>query len=424
MYAEVLGPSLQTYITVTNSDTELIGIAFSLRELGMFFGSLVGAFVADRFVQWRHLAMSCTLILGAVTIGSVPWCTTVTALSATFFLSGCAHGAMTANGNTLLNSIWLKQSGGPFNFMHSGYGVGAALAPGFLAPFTFELVKTGINGTVSTKKIVRLGIPYAIIAGLCCICAGLFWFFNLCKSRARVAHPMELSKKENGEEESDARSDDDNDVVTPSRCQKLAAHKNILVYIVLPTFFLYAALVGNERVFSKYLFVFANEGPAHISKEDCFLLTSVYWIVFALARIVTVPVSLFIPLPCVFAIQLIGAWAMALGLYLAPPTWTMYLSFTVCFGLFKSPLFPTGLGVISTATTVTGLIAFFVNLGSSVGASMLQAVAGMVLNRMGRQTFPLFVMVSGLVLVFIGAALIATTHFYRIRHGSKSLSAN
>lgn len=63
----------------------------------MFIGSLVGAFFADRFVRYRHFTMAATLILGAVTIGVVPFCCTVSALSTTFFFSGCAHGAMTAS---------------------------------------------------------------------------------------------------------------------------------------------------------------------------------------------------------------------------------------------------------------------------------------------------------------------------------------
>lgn len=97
MYAEVLGPSMQTYIDVTNSDTEQLGTSLSMRELGMFFGSLMGAFLADRFVQWRHFVVAGGLVLGAATIGAVPWCTTVASLSATFFFSGYAHGTMTAS---------------------------------------------------------------------------------------------------------------------------------------------------------------------------------------------------------------------------------------------------------------------------------------------------------------------------------------
>lgn len=202
----------------------------------------------------------------------------------------------------------------------------------------------------------------------------------------------------------------------------ILSQKTVLLYIVFPSFFLFAALVGNERVFSKFLFVFANEGPAKLSKDDCLILTGVYWIVFALSRVITVPVSLIIPLPILLAIQLVGAWAMALGLYLGPATRTAYLAFTICFGLFKSPLFPTALGVISLATPITGLITFFVNLGCSLGASALQSVAGSVLHRQGRHMFPFLVMISGAVLIFIGATLIAGTLFYRKKFAPVSVT--
>ncbi|VDM32961.1 unnamed protein product [Hydatigera taeniaeformis] len=489
---------MQTYIEVTGSDTEQLGTCLSMRELGMFFGSLMGAFLADRFVKRRHFVVAGSLILGATTIGAVPWCRTVASLSATFFFSGYAHGAMTAilsmvqgesanfrppleviadkvqsllrsrlitlyyigtlifnftvvlnftalantGGNPLLNSIWLEKSGGPFNFMHSGYGVGAAVAPGLLAPFTFAMEKTLANGTVVQNKIISLTVPYFIVGGLCCVCACLFCCFSLCKSAKedlncgvddfvlllrrffRLLTMMifikETSESTTAKSEDSDSSEEFKDTKAEAKksalLQALAAQQRVLLYIIVPLFLLYAALVGNERVFSKYLFVFANEGPAHLPESDCFLLNSVYWIVFALARVITVPVSLVVPLPILFAIQLIGAWAMALGLYLAPANRTIYLAFTACFGLFKSPLFPTGLGVVSLATPVTGIIIFFVNLGSSVGASVLQAVGGMVLNRQGRQAFPLLVMISALTLVFIGAGLISATYFYRKRH--------
>lgn len=205
------------------------------------------------------------------------------------------------------------------------------------------------------------------------------------------------------------------------RCQRffhfITRHRYVLLYFGLPVFLLYAALVGNERVFSKYLDISAKTGPARLSNEDCLLLAGVYWIVFALARIISVPASLLIPVRYLFGIQLVGAWAMALGLYLAPQTRVVYFAFTVCFGLFKSPLFPTGLAVISSATPVTGMVTFVVNVGSSVGASVLQYVAGVVLHRTGTHMFPLLVMVTGLVLVFIGAGLLLATRLYRQRFG-------
>ncbi len=88
-----------------------------------------------------------------------------------------------------MNSIWLDKSGGPFNIMHSGYGVGAAIAPALLAPFTFKKEKVSANGTLSTIKIINMQPPYGIIAGLCFVSACCFCFFNLCKKTGGRQQP-------------------------------------------------------------------------------------------------------------------------------------------------------------------------------------------------------------------------------------------
>ncbi|KAM3181743.1 hypothetical protein ACTXT7_013775 [Hymenolepis weldensis] len=99
------------------------------------------------------------------------------------------------HGNPLLNSIWLEKSGGPFNFMHSGYGVGAAIAPGMLAPYAYSDVRVLPNGTTLNTTLIHLHTPYYIVAGLCCFVACLFYCFNLCLPK------KELQQRRNGCEE-------------------------------------------------------------------------------------------------------------------------------------------------------------------------------------------------------------------------------
>ena len=98
------------------------------------------------------------------------------------------------DGNPLLNSIWLGKSGSAFNFMHSGYGVGAALAPGLLGPFTYEETKELANGTATPDKIISLPKPYSIVAGLCCVCACFFCCFDFCKSSKGVSLYFSITK--------------------------------------------------------------------------------------------------------------------------------------------------------------------------------------------------------------------------------------
>nr|VZI48545.1 unnamed protein product [Spirometra erinaceieuropaei] len=96
LYAEVLGPSLTTLMHDIPASYEEIGRALSVREVGMFFGSLLGAVLADRFVSLRLCTISVTQVLGAITIFAVAWCIDLPALCATLFFSGFAHGALTS----------------------------------------------------------------------------------------------------------------------------------------------------------------------------------------------------------------------------------------------------------------------------------------------------------------------------------------
>lgn len=93
------------------------------------------------------------------------------------------------DGNPLLNSIWLEKSGGPFNLMHAGYGVGAAVAPALLAPFTYKTVSYNANALSEEAKLptfIYLHTPYYVVAGLCCLCAGLFCSFKYCGPHGEV----------------------------------------------------------------------------------------------------------------------------------------------------------------------------------------------------------------------------------------------
>ncbi|VEL13096.1 unnamed protein product [Protopolystoma xenopodis] len=53
-----------------------------------------------------------------------------------FFYLPSSLGRLRTDGNPILATLWGKKSAGPFNFMHSGYGLGGALAPLLLTPFT------------------------------------------------------------------------------------------------------------------------------------------------------------------------------------------------------------------------------------------------------------------------------------------------
>ncbi|VDL99685.1 unnamed protein product [Schistocephalus solidus] len=194
-------------------------------------------------------------------------------------------------------------------------------------------------------------------------------------------------------------------------------------FVLIPSIFaLYFALVGNERVFAKYAFVSAVYGPARLTSKDSYLLVTSYWISFSLARVATFLFSLLVPIKWLFLLQLIGTWGMSLGLLFAPPERPYIFALTVLFGLFKSPLFPSGLSVINEAVEVSGFLVFFVNLGSSIGASCMQYLASYLISLYSPDVFPMTVMVTALVLLVIGVSLLVIVNFVKRKNGRATLT--
>lgn len=97
-------------------------------------------------------------------------------------------------GNPLLGSVWGPQAAGPFSLMHAGYGLGAAVGPLLVAPFTIR--PSGTNGTealdatedsdhftalltnTTEPALIRPAIPYNLVAGILLVSALCFIFFG------------------------------------------------------------------------------------------------------------------------------------------------------------------------------------------------------------------------------------------------------
>nr|VZI21613.1 unnamed protein product [Spirometra erinaceieuropaei] len=324
---------------------------------------------------------------------------------------GVPSGAFVFNksayGNPLLGAVWGDRAAGPFNFMHSGYGVGAALAPLILAPFTFD---------------ANFTVPNSI--------SGLFFAVLHCTQRCERPTPVtrpSSSGHTGAGDAAEAVSLNDPPLSTSFGSRLRRSFDFILAqrasFVLIPSIFaLYFALVGNERVFSKYAFVAAVYGPARLTSRDSYLLVTSYWISFSMARVTTFLVSLLVPIRWLFLLQLVGTWGMSLGLVFAPPDRPYIFALTVLFGLFKSPLFPSGLSVINEAAEVSGFIVFFVNLGSSIGASCMQYLASYLIHIYSPDVFPMIVMVTALVLLVIGISLLVVVRIVRRRNGRASLT--
>ncbi|TNN06702.1 Sodium-dependent glucose transporter 1 [Schistosoma japonicum] len=426
LYSEVLGPTLPTLMHNTNSDYDQIGMALSTRAIGLLFGSLIGGFLSDRYKALRAIFIMISLGVGAITTLIIPWCTNVIILTIVLFIAGLSHGFLTTNGNPLLASIWEEKAAGPFSLMHSGYGMGAAIAPLLAKPFTISFNSSinnhsiVSNGTNSTELVlVNAVIPYSIIAGIILFNV-LYFLFIVC-----IDHSTSL--RYNG-----ITSVKSNDKITSSlneikkkKLLKLFFSKFItllhnnnnnnikcsninksFILIVCCTFITFFSIVGNERVFGKFMFTYALYGPIQLSSTDSYLINLIYWLCFCFARIFIFFISLILSSSIILLLLSIGTLCSSIGLCLLPYKKLWFYLCTILFSLFKSPLFPVTLACINHSYEITGFLVIIINFGSSFGATLLQFTVGQLIHYYGQIVFPYLVTATSCLLVITVILLI------------------
>nr|CAH8823251.1 unnamed protein product [Trichobilharzia regenti] len=434
LYSEVLGPTLPTLMHNTRSDYEHIGMALSTRAIGLLFGSLFGGILSDRFKGLRGVFIMSSLIVGAISTIIVPWCSDIIALTLVLFIAGVSHGFLTTNGNPLLASVWEAKAAGPFSLMHSGYGMGAAIAPLLIKPFTLPSVPkndttitsdtpTGINATNNnTAKdlvLVDAVVPYSIISGIIFSCVAYFLCI-ICIDQPTFILTTKRDKEKITSSSSTASPLPDKKLHEKSSINLSKLYKRFhsfclrtsrsvtktKILVICCTFVTFFTVVGNERVFGKFMFTYALYGPVRLSTSDGYLINLIYWVCFCSARIITFFIALYISENIVLITLAFGTLLSSIGLIVLPHTKFWFFLCTTLFSLFKSPLFPATLGCINNASEISGFLVIIVNFGSSSGATLLQYTAGNLIQTHGQFVFPYLVMGTACLLVITACILI------------------
>ncbi|CAI2725773.1 unnamed protein product [Schistosoma spindalis] len=438
LYSEILGPTLPTLMYNTKSNYEQIGMALSTRAIGLLIGSFIGGILSDRYKSLRILFIILSLIIGAITTLIIPWCINIILLTIILFIAGFSHGLLTTSGNPLLASVWEEKAAGPFSLMHSGYGMGAALAPLLVKPFTIPSTLNNTNTTTTTTTtdnnhhalatnittnqdnstelvIVNAVIPYSIVAGIVLFCVFYFLLIMCIDHSTNSEYNGIISLRSNN-----------NTKITSSmkkwfnkkyllnllkRIQSIVSHKyhtikKIHIVIISCTFITFFTIVGNERVFGKFMFTYSLYGPIQLNIIDSYFINLIYWLCFCIARIITFFIAIWLKANLLLFILCIGTLCSSIGLIILPYEKFWFYLCTILFGLFKSPLFPITLATINQSLEINGFLIIIVNFGSSFGATLLQFIAGYLIHQYGQFIFPYLVMFTSLLLLITSIILI------------------
>jgi MFS transporter, FHS family, Na+ dependent glucose transporter 1 len=357
--AAMLGPSLPFLATQTGTQLSEISFLFISRALGYLVGSLQSGRLFDRLPGNPIMAAVVTGM--ALTMALIPAVPALWLLTGVLFLLGLAEGAVDIGGNILL--IWVHRSRvGPYmNGLHFFFGLGAFLAPIFLAQAILQdgSIRWGFWG------MALLMVPVA------------FWLLRLPSPRNQV--PVEG--------ESRARGD------------------RLFVALIAVFFLLY---VGAEVSFGGWVFSYTRamglaEGAAATAQAA--YLTSAFWLSLTAGRLLAIPIaSRFSPGKILLA-DLLGCLASLALILWGPNTLAVVWTGAIGCGLFMASIFPTTLTLAEQQLAITGGMTRWFFVGAGAGGMTLPWLIGQLFESAGPRVTMFGILANLLLALLIYLAL-------------------
>jgi FHS family Na+ dependent glucose MFS transporter 1 len=353
----VLGPTLPGLAANTRSQISQISYLFTAHSLGY----LIGSFVAGRFYDRAHLRghriMAGMLGIMAVMMCLIPEIPLLWLLTGAVLVLGSAEGVLDVGGNTLVVWVHGKKVGPFMNALHFAWGVGAFVAPVFVAQ---AILRSG-DITWAYWGLALLMLPPAI-------------------ALLRVPSP---SAPPPAEQEVGR--------VTGGR----------LLILVVFFFFLF---VGAEHSMGGWI---TSYGIARgLTAANAAYLASAFWGFFTLARALSIPMARLRPSVVLYG-ELAACLAGSVSLLLWPASTPVLWLGTILFGVGMAAVFPTTVTYASTLMPITGRVTSWFFVGASLGGMTIPWVIGQLFQAVGPQAVPLvvsFAILASIVVLLVLSA--------------------
>jgi MFS transporter, FHS family, Na+ dependent glucose transporter 1 len=343
-----LGPVLPDLAEQTQASLAKIGLVFTLRALGAFFGSLLGGRVFDRLPG--HPVMAVGMFVLAAGFAFVPFVNSFVLLLLLGLLMGLAGGVLLVGANTLLVWVHADNVGPWMSGMSFFNGMGGFFAPIIIASF---LSMTG-NFTAAFW-----------VTGLLLVAAGAWILF--------VPSP-DIRKTE---------------AATGSTGR--IPYGIVLVFALI--FLLYG---GAEISFSSWLYTFVVSLHSD-AVTVAVMLNSAFWFAMAAGRLLAIPISARLRPRTILTIDFVGALAsLVVILTLANSVTALWVG-TIGLGLCLASMFPVLLDFIDRRIKINGTINGTFMAAVSIGAMFFPWLSGVMFDAQGPKA-TMFVILSALLI--------------------------
>lgn len=316
----IIGPTLPDLAAQTNSTLDTISIIFTANSLGFLAGSYFGGRLYD--LVPGHPLIAGALVTSAISLALMPFVSSLWLLSALFFILGAVLSAIDLGTNTLI--VWnLGDRVAPFmNALHFFFGIGAALSP--------IIVAKAVQWTDSIQwafwTIAILMLPPI-----------LFLLF-------RSSPKMRENANQSNANHANGRS------------------SILLILLISLFFFLYC---GGEGGFGNWIYTYLIESDIDITQQNAYLLTSVFWAMLTVGRLVSIPIAAWLKTSTILIVDLIGTVIAIFLIFLFPTSVPMLWIGTILLGFAFASMFPTALVYAEDNLGITGKITsyFYIGIG-------------------------------------------------------------
>ncbi|HNS03373.1 MAG TPA: MFS transporter [Anaerolineae bacterium] len=330
-----LGPTLPSLANNTGSTLSQISILFTVQSLGLLAGNFFSGRLFDRRPAFPFLAT--VVLLTAAMLALIPLMTSLGLLATLLFIMGLATGSIDVGGNTML--VWLhgNQAGPRMNALHFFFGIGALLAPIFVAQ------AIGLTGGVTWA--------YWLLALLVLPAAVLF---------LRLPSPVAPAR------------------IAQARRERIPW---LPVGLMIAAFFLF---VGAEVSFGGWIYTYAlSLGLVTVTSGG--YLTSVFWGALTLGRLLTIPIAGRVrPRYLLLADVLGGAASLSLLLMMPGVGWALWVA-AFGFGLSMANVYPTLVLLGQRHLHMTAAITSLFMVGGSLGSMAIPWLIGQRFEATGPQ---------------------------------------
>jgi FHS family Na+ dependent glucose MFS transporter 1 len=358
-----LGPTLPSLAKNTGSTLSQISILFTVQALGLLLGNFFSGKLFDRRPAFPFLAA--VVVVTAAMLALIPLAPSLWLLAALMLAMGLAAGSIDVGGNTLLVWIHGDQAGPSMNALHFFFGVGALLAPIFVAQ------AIGLTG----------GVTWAYWALALLVLPAMVLFLRL-PSPVAPAH------------------------IAQARREPIPW---LPVGLMIMGFLLF---VGAETSFGGWIYTYAVAlDLATITTAG--YLTSLFWGALTLGRLITIPLANRVRPRYLLLADVIGGVASLLLLLLVPgASWAVWVA-AFGFGLSMANVYPTLVLLGGRHLHLTASITSLFMIGGSLGGMIIPWLIGQRFETVGPQSTMVILLIAVLL---AGAAVVAFLAVTRTRH--------